>query len=664
MSTAELASSSPELTSSFTEYVPSYLTTECADIVQNEAQNLNINEENMIKEKNDKRKNVRVRQRDFCFFCEEHVLNFARHIFRNHQPEIEVQRILALPVKSKERKNLITVLRNKGNHLINNANECIKPVKKSHTEKFLPCTFCLGYYSSKYLWRHRKTCCMNFKKTGENNAQSAAQNLLTQNVEVNVKLRELVFPRMRPDHISLTVKKDILICEYGSRYLKTHREKHFINVTSRKMRELAKLLIEIKKINSSIKCLFDALQPKHFDTIVKAAKIVARFDEEKEFFSSPTYAMNISTSLKQCCEIALLFCIKKKMLFCSLPTNEVENNLRTLISLLKSHWKFDVSSQAANDLNCKKWNKITIVPLASDLKLLKDFLTVQSTNAVEKLMENDKNVEAFNILLETIYCRIILLNRKRPGELQRILVHVYERVINDTTKNYEEFKEAVSQTEQILLKIFKRIVIRGKRGRGVPVLLSVDVQRDIESLLKYRLNFVPKTNPYLFGKPNLNTPLCGYKVLTKYAKACGAKNPEAITCTRLRKHLATISQILNMSNSDIEQLATFMGHTSDVHRKAYRLPDDVYQTAKLSKLLLLMEKGTMAEHKGKSIDEIDLNLETNIMSEVEEEEGDDERVDEYCTEENTQEHNEQNVNEIKVIKKKDILYLGRNNKNY
>lgn len=51
---------------------------------------------------------------------------------------------------------------------------------------------------------------------------------------------------MRADIISLEAKKDSLICAFGARCLKTHREKHFIWVTSKKMRELFRLLLLIK----------------------------------------------------------------------------------------------------------------------------------------------------------------------------------------------------------------------------------------------------------------------------------------------------------------------------------------------------------------------------------------------------------------------------------
>lgn len=40
----------------------------------------------------------------------------------------------------------------------------------------------------------------------------------------------------------------------------------------------------------------------------------------------------------------------------------------------------------------------------------------------------------------------------------------------------------------------------------------------------------------------------------------------------------------------------------------FRLPVDVYQTAKVSKLLLMIENGVPIEHKGKSLSEIDIDF--------------------------------------------------------
>ncbi|KAG8232337.1 hypothetical protein J437_LFUL012927 [Ladona fulva] len=47
-------------------------------------------------------------------------------------------------------------------------------------------------------------------------------------------------------------------------------------------------------------------------------------------------------------------------------------------------------------------------------------------------------------------------------------------------------------------------------------------------------------------------------------------------------------------------------------QQAYSLPDDLYQTAKISKLLLLMEKGEAADFRGRSLNEIDNHSVNNL----------------------------------------------------
>lgn len=590
-----------------------------------------------------------IRKPDFCYYCETMVLNFSRHITRNHSTEHEVQKILSKPSKSLERKQLFTLLRKQGNYLYNCV-ETVKPMRKSYIPDTacLPCTNCLGFYSSKQLSRHRKSCSGISQK---GNARSEGQNKLISGLRVDEQLKTNVFPRMRADKVSLVAKKDMLICAFGSRYMKLHRENHFINVTSRKMRELAKILMEVKKLNPTIHNMFEALKPQHFDLFVAATKIVANFDENTDSFDAPTFAMNISTSIKQCCDIALNFALKRKSHYANVESAEAETDIKTLIHLFNSNWRFEISNLASKNLNLRKWNKITVVPLASDLKKLKEYLIETANESISKLSNNKNDKQSYSVLTETVYCRVLLLNRKRPGELQRMLLDTYFKS-DKTPKCYEEFSNVITPTEKILLKSLKRVVIRGKRGRGVPVLFSIDVQEHINLLLRMRKDFVAENNPYLFALPNTTKTIYGYKVLQKYTRACGAQNPNAITSTRLRKHLATLTQLFNMNESEIEQLASFMGHTLGVHKSSYRLPDDIYQTAKISKLLILMEDGRSSNFKGKTLDEIEIDLDENLLNSEREDNPEDEiddLLDDYVEEKNhnniptardTQEENE------------------------
>lgn len=569
-----------------------------------------------------------IRTPDFCFYCETEVHNFARHITRNHSGESEVQKVLSLEPKSLERKRFIACLRKKGN-FISNSSKLFKPVHKSllcHEERnYVPCPFCFGLYSKRLLWKHKKICPNNDgvkkKSLGE------GQNLYVPGfANINSTLVNKVFPRMLADSVSLTAKKDSLICAYGGKFITTHREQHHVNVCSRKMRELAKVLIESKRIVPEIKNLFDILQPKYFDIVVQSVKVIARYDQEKDLFQSPTFAMNISRSLKDCCDIAVLHIIKRKYNYENIAASEAEANIGVFRRLLENMWKTEISHQAGNDLNTKSWNKVTIVPLATDLKLFRNYLIQNGSKAAKDLQANVKDGKAFTMLMETAFCRLLLLNRKRVGELQRLKLSTYLFVENENNKNYEEFAEVVSPAEKILMKNFKRVVTRGKRGRGVPVLFSKDIQEHIQLLLDARPHFISQKNLFLFASPSSEEfPITGYKVIQKHARLCGAKNPCALMSTKLRKHLATLTQIFSMNDNEIEQLATFMGHTVNVHKQVYRLPDDVYQTAKIAKLLMLMEKGEAGKYKGKTLDEVDISLD-NELSESDNEKEDDTNI--------------------------------------
>uniref|UniRef100_A0A8D8TJ13 Uncharacterized protein n=1 Tax=Cacopsylla melanoneura TaxID=428564 RepID=A0A8D8TJ13_9HEMI len=322
--------------------------------------------------------------------------------------------------------------------------------------------------------------------------------------------------------------------------------------------------------------------------------------------------MNISKSLKDCCDIALTRVMKRKKNHSTLEEANLEADIKTMTHLITTNWQFDISSQAATNLQTKKWNKVTIIPLASDLKILKDYLLKESKLAMENLSNSPTDKKAYVNLVELIFTQVLLLNRKRPGELERLQIETYKGA--GTHSNYEEFNDVITLSEKVLMRRFKRIVIREKRGRGVPVLFSDIVQQQIELVLKVRPYFFKDVdNIYLFGIPGHTTPMAGYKIIEKYAKKSGTKNPQAITATKLRKHLATITQLMNMTDTDVEQLATFMGHTERVHRNEYRLPDDVYQTARMCKLLSIMESGQGAAYKGKRLDEVELDMEENIL---------------------------------------------------
>lgn len=177
----------------------------------------------------------------------------------------------------------------------------------------------------------------------------------------------------------------------------------------------------------------------------------------------------------------------------------------------------------------------------------------------------------------------------------------------DTAALHKDVAVGLSKFEQQLCAHFNRVEIKGKRGRKVAVLLSPDMFEALTQLISRRLECgVPEENPFLFARPNCLTPYRGQDCLRIYANDCGAQSPELLRSTQLRKHVATLSQVLNLKNHKLDQVADFLGHDIRVHREYYRLPEATTQLAKISKLLLAMEKGTLGNLQGKTLEEIEI----------------------------------------------------------
>ncbi|KAI9534099.1 hypothetical protein NQZ68_016817 [Dissostichus eleginoides] len=115
-----------------------------------------------------------------------------------------------------------------------------------------------------------------------------------------------------------------------------------------------------------------------------------------------------------------------------------------------------------------------------------------------------------------------------------------------------------------------------------------------------------------FARPSAFTCYRSSDCLQYFAKACGAKNPESLTSTKLRKQTGTLFQVLNLTNTELDLLADSLGHDIRVHRQFYRLPEGTLQLAKISKLLMALEQGRLAEFQGKTLDDISIDPEENV----------------------------------------------------
>lgn len=90
------------------------------------------------------------------------------------------------------------------------------------------------------------------------------------------------------------------------------------------------------------------------------------------------------------------------------------------------------------------------------------------------------------------------------------------------------------------------VEIMGKRSRKVPVILTPDMIQGIDCLIKYRESAnVNSSNKYIFAAPTTaNSYLKGWDALTAVCQQIpDLKMPHLIKTTKLRKYVATVSQV-------------------------------------------------------------------------------------------------------------------------
>lgn len=353
-------------------------------------------------------------------------------------------------------------------------------------------------------------------------------------------------------------------------------------------------------MDTDISSLKDLINPAKFNTVLEAVKEMTGFDHTTNRFSIPSTALKMRHSLVKVSYILQGQALRQ-------DDEDLKKRAEQFGKLIELEWTTHVSSNALKTMEQKKWNSPQMLPLSEDIRKLNTYLKNLERISKEALIE-EPSQSSWSELSKVTLTQLILFNRRREGEVSRMQVETYLR--RNQQEVQDDIFESLTPFEKKLCERLTRVEIRGKRGRKVPVLFPTNVKDSVELLIKTRENVgIPPTNPYIFARPYYGSveSIRGCDCLKKFAEACGAKQPQNITSTKLRKHVATLSQVLNLQTHELDQVANFLGHNIDVHREFYRLPEETLQTAKVSKLLFALQSG-VGKFKGKTLEEITPNI--------------------------------------------------------
>jgi hypothetical protein len=135
------------------------------------------------------------------------------------------------------------------------------------------------------------------------------------------------------------------------------------------------------------------------------------------------------------------------------------------------------------------------------------------------------------------------------------------------------------------------------------VILTEDVKSAIVALNEKREEGgVKKSNEYVFAVNDgrSENPLRGHDVLSKSCNNVQLQKPELVKTTNMRKYVATVSQLVDMNESEMGWLANHMGHDIHVHKEFYRLPQTTIEMAIVGNLLMAVDEGRAHLFKGKN----------------------------------------------------------------
>lgn len=99
-------------------------------------------------------------------------------------------------------------------------------------------------------------------------------------------------------------------------------------------------------------------------------------------------------------------------------------------------WKYAISSNAIQDMNKKKFNKSIKLPNAVDIQLLHNYLLNEMIKGKNLIEKGVCTKDTYKTVGQCLLSQIILLNRRRSGEVERIKVNDY--INRDSNKMQNE----------------------------------------------------------------------------------------------------------------------------------------------------------------------------------------------------------------------------------
>lgn len=442
---------------------------------------------------------------------------------------------------------------------------------KKHATGFTTCPYCKGPYAKSGIRYHIRYKCPQKPIDDERTKDERVIPSLAASVEARYHedtspVLAKIITRFQDDDIARVIRFDWLLIVYGNKLSKKYTKLGCIKMIKNKLRLVGRILTALKNIEPEVTNFTKLYHPKYYDSVVEAIRAVARVDIVRNEFLAPATASSGVTAVRQIGKLLIAEYIKK-------DNRENQRITENFLTLMDSDIHISISKMVNETQSRMARQKRVILPLSDDVRMLSQYLDAQRIECFTELSKS-YSFKNWLKLTEFTMASIIVFNRRRVGDTQNILDDDFRRKedIDDSTN--EEMLSDLSESSKRIAKQFSRMKVRGKKNRTVPVLLKAEITSCLTLLLTHRQDAgISSNNLYLFGLPSKNDEskvVEAGRILSKFAKACGAKYPTRLTATNLRKHLATVCVTLKLDDTAVGIVSEHMGHHEKVHRDCYR----------------------------------------------------------------------------------------------
>jgi hypothetical protein len=143
------------------------------------------------------------------------------------------------------------------------------------------------------------------------------------------------------------------------------------------------------------------------------------YDSKTNKYGNQSLTLKIGNSLKKCA------CTKKTMAGME-GNDQEEKNCERFINSMESEWADEISSSSAlSTLHENKFNAPRVLPLTSDVTKLHKYLEEKRTKLVTTHVTSVISKSEWHELAQVALAQVIVFNRRRSGEAQRLQFSKY-----------------------------------------------------------------------------------------------------------------------------------------------------------------------------------------------------------------------------------------------